>query len=148
MTALSLVSRAAGDVLSAYGMRQVARFFLRDDAFIIEIVDCAAVEMPASIYAFVIHGEIVRVGSSNAPLSDRLNRWQRDVTAAMRGRKSSTPAYEAAEWKRRLEGSGEGLVFSRQAHEVSTPVGRFRALLDEERTLIERHLPPMNRTNR
>jgi hypothetical protein len=148
MMALDQVGRSAGDILNAYGMRQVARFFLREDAFIIEIKDCAAVELPLSIYAFVIDDEIVRVGSSSVPLRDRLDRWQRDITAAIRGRRSSTPSYEAAAWKRRLEDFGEGHVFSRQAQEVSSPIGRFRTLLDEERVLIERHRPPMNRSNR
>jgi hypothetical protein len=148
MTALVQVSRSAGDILEAYGMRRVARFFLREDAFIIEIRDRAAVELPMSIYAFVIDDEIVRVGSSSVPLRDRLDRWQRDVTAAIRGRRSSTPSYEAAEWKRHLEDFGEGLVFARQAQEVSSPIGRFRTLLDEERMLIMRHQPPMNHSAR
>ena len=53
-------------------------------------------------------------------------------------------ASEAAKWKRRLEDFGEGKIFARQACEVTSAIGSFRAMLDEERVLIARHRPPMN----
>ncbi len=125
MTALAIAGGSAGGILDSYGLRRVARFFLRVDAFIIEVEDRAAANLPTSIYAFVVDDEIRRIGCSTAPLCDRLERWQRDVTAAMRGRRSGTPTYEAAQWRRRLEKADEGLVFARQAQEVASPVGWF-----------------------
>lgn len=144
MRAAKPIRRPAGQILRSYGMWQIARFFLRDAAFVIELSDTLAADLPASIYVFVIDDEIVRVGCSAAPLKVRFGRWQGDVTAAMNGRRSSTPLSEAAKWKRRLEDFGEGKIFARQACEVTSAIGSFRAMLDEERVLIARHRPPMN----
>jgi len=141
--------RPAGQILRSYGMRQVGRFFLRNEGFIIEIEDGQVSDLIESIYVFAIDDEITRIGCSAAPLADRFRRWQRDITGALRGLRTQTPPWEAIEWKRRLEAFGEGQIFAKQAHEVTTsPVGPFRALLDEERILIARHRPSLNRSHR
>jgi hypothetical protein len=129
-------------------MDEIGRFFIRDGAFTIELKQASSGEMSDAIYAFVVDDEITRIGTSADPLRERLRSWERSVTGALQGRKTQTPICEAEEWKRRLDLFGEGIVFAKQAHEVVTPVGPFRTLLDEERVLLRRHRPPMNRSHR
>ena len=103
------------------------------------------------VYIFVFGEEIVRVGSSKGPLKKRMQQWGRDVTNALRKmddldhKKTNTPEKEALIWRDLLEQYGQGEVYARQAATVTTPVGTFRAYMDEESILINRHKPVLNR---
>lgn len=128
----------------SYGLTRCATFKVIGDQFSITIEDAETVALERVVYAFVIEGEIVRIGSSKNVFRTRLASWQRDVSRALRGERSPTPDWEAQEWKKRLAHS-YGVIFARQGTEVTTPIGTFRAYLDEESVLIGRHRPPLNR---
>ncbi len=132
--------------LRDYGMKPLARFFLSDQCFVIDIDDEALAAQEKCIYAFAIADEIVRIGSSKGVLSKRMRDWQRDVSKAIRREKSATPFSEADEWVRRLKVHRSGQVWARRGTDVTTPVGTFPAYMDEESVLIGRHLPPLNRS--
>src|SRR5262249_22734446 len=124
----------------AYGMRPVALVRVEGDRFMIEITDPEAVRHERCVYAYLVGDEIVRVGSSKAPLATRLRAWSRDVTARLEGRPSPTPQREGDGWRELLAGCG-GTIFARPGTIVQTPVGEISVYLDEEATLIARHRP-------
>ncbi len=132
--------------LSAYGMKPVATVRITEKHFLIEILDNSIVDRGYCIYAFLVGDEIVRIGSSKGILKGRLRAWERDVSAALQGRKSATPANEAAAWNVLLKANETGTLYAREGTMVDTPVGRICAYLDEESTLIGRHLPRLNRS--
>ena len=132
--------------MELYGLYRVARVSMQGNVFLIEVEDKEIVELENTIYAFVINDEYIRIGSSKGVLKKRLRSWERDVTRRLEGRETSTPDWEAKEWKERLEKHGEGIIYARRGTEVTTPVGTFPAYLDEESVLIGRHLPPLNRS--
>jgi hypothetical protein len=136
--------------LIAYGMQRIARIELPDDqTFLITLEFPGAESWEKAIYAFLVGNEIKRVGSSKGRLGGRLKSWSRDVTNALRGRKSPTPAWEAAECRNCLHQHKGGEVYARIATTVITSIGAFPAYMDEESVLINRHQPPLNRhTNR
>ncbi len=135
--------------LQAYGMRPVAIVNLPSATrFVVELTDENAGSWTRAIYAFLIDGEICRIGSSKGPLGARLRSWSRDLTARL-GKmdapdKMATSAVEAAQWRIRLERAGSGLVLARPGTIVTTPVGEISTYLDEESVLIGRHLPALN----
>jgi hypothetical protein len=82
--------------LIGYGFLRVGCIKVRDDhTFLIEIELAEAVKWEKSIYALVVGGEIKRIGSSKGPLGIRFKAWNRDVTNALRGIKSSTKEHES-----------------------------------------------------
>ena len=122
--------------LTEYGLVPVARFHIADNELKIVITDPETVKLEKCIYAFLIGGEAVRVGSSKAPLKERLNDYERDITNALNGRKSPAPAQEAAQWRKMLPAGVSGDIYARQGTEVTTSVGKFRVYMDEESILI------------
>jgi hypothetical protein len=138
------------DRLLAYGLIHVGEIDLPDEqTFAIRLVQQEAGDWQKAIYAFLVGNQIMRIGSSKGRLRSRFNAWNRDVSNRLRGRESSTPEWEAAEWRERLQEHGGGEVFARTATLVTTPVGTFPAYMDEESVLINRYHPPLNRhTNR
>ena len=132
--------------LASYGFRRVTRFFLHDGNVELEIEDETMAKIDRAVYAYLIGNEIVRIGSSKAPLRQRMLASRRHITSALHGLKSPTPEWEAQGWKERLERHGEGQIYARRGTEVTTPVGKFPAYLDEESLLIGRYMPPLNRS--
>ena len=132
--------------IKKYKLKRVARFFMDKNKFKIEIKDEKIAALEKTIYAFVINGKFVRIGSSKGVLRRRFRVWERDVTNRLKGKKSPTPEREARGWENLLRKYGEGYVFARQGTIVKTPVGNFPAYLDEESVLIGRHSPPLNRS--
>jgi hypothetical protein len=131
--------------LIGYGFLRVGCIKVPDDhTFLIEIELAEAVKWEKSIYALVVGGEIKRIGSSKGPLGIRFKAWNRDVTNALRGIKSSTKEHEAAAWRQCLQAHNGGEVFARIATTVTTPIGSFTAYMDEESVPINRHQPPLN----
>ncbi len=136
----------ADEALRGYGLAPFATVRLDRDSFLIEIADHEIASREKSIYAFVIGDEIVRIGSSKAVLASRMRSWQRDVSGALSGRKTSTPPWEAEAWRELLTTHPVGTVYARIGTVVETPVGTFSAYLDEESLLIGRYRPPLNRS--
>lgn len=131
--------------LEAYGFAPLGRVRIDRNDFIIEIVDPELASQTMCLYAFLVSDEIVRIGSSKAPLSSRMRSWQRDVSGALAGRRTSTPTSEAAGW-RSLLSSAEGSIFARRGTEVTTQVGTFNAYMAEESYLIGLYRPRQNRS--
>jgi hypothetical protein len=123
-------------VLTKYGLALVARVHIADRKFIIEITDPETVKLEKCIYAFLIGGEIVRVGSSKAPLKSRLRNYELHITHALNGRRSPTPDQEAVRWSEILPDGRLGDIYARQGTMVTTPLGTFPAYMDEESLLI------------
>ena len=131
-------------ILQAYGLREIGTVHIQENRFTMSFVDERALKEERCIYAFLVDEEIVRVGSSKARLSRRMSAWQRDVSAALDGRRSPTPLAEAEQW-RQLLAVGEGRIFSRRGTMVNTPIGLVSAYLAEEAALIDRHSPVLCR---
>ncbi len=125
----------AADLIK-YGLKRVARVRLADRELIIKITDPDAVKLQKCIYAFLIGGEVVRVGSSKAPLQGRLRNYERHITNALHHKKSPTPDEEAKKWRKLLRGGTSGEIYARQGPMVKSPIGEFPAYLDEESILI------------
>lgn len=124
-------------------------------SFSIELTLKEALQWERSIYIFLFNDEIIRVGSSKGKLGNRMKQWDRDVTNAlhkMKGlsmKKSNTPEWEANNWYNLLSVYNSGKIYAREGATVRTPVGEFKAYMDEESILINRHKPRLNRhTNR
>lgn len=142
------VEAGAGEAdqrLRGYGLAPFATVHLDGDRFLIDITGPDVASREKSIYAFVIGGEIVRIGSSKAVLASRMRSWERDVSGALSGRKTSTPPWEAEAWRELLTKYPGGAVYARTGTIVETPVGTFSAYLDEESLLIGRYRPALNR---
>ena len=131
--------------LDAYGFAPLGKVRVDGDDFIIEITDPELANQTMCLYAFLVGDEIVRIGSSKAPLASRMRSWQRDVSGALAGRRTSTPASEAAGWRSLLTGA-EGAIYARRGTEVTTQVGSFNAYMAEESYLIGLHRPKQNRS--
>ena len=122
--------------LDRYRLKPVARVHISGQTFVIDITDPEAVKHKKCIYAFLIGGKVVRVGSSKAPLDSRLKNYERHITHALKGEKSPAPASEAKKWRKSLPAGREGIIYARRGTEVTTPIGKFPAYLDEESVLI------------
>ena len=122
--------------LTKYELVPVARVHIANRKLKIIIDDQEAVKEEKCIYAFLIGDEVVRVGSSKAPLEKRLKNYEKHITDALNGRKSPAPHEEAVKWKKILPDGISGDIYARPGTTVKTPLGRFRAYLDEESLLI------------
>ena len=133
--------------LEQLGFRRCARFTLEGVDFRVEIECEETCSLTCCIYAFVIGGEIVRIGSSKAKLKKRILTYPYYVGGRLQGRNTDTSELEAQDWKSRLDrAGGVGFVFARRGTEVTTPVGTFPTYLDEESILLGRFKPPLNRS--
>jgi hypothetical protein len=132
--------------LTEYGLKLIGYIQITNDAFVIDFVDRETIQLEECIYGLATSDEILRFGSSMAPLKFRLAEWQRDVTKALRDRSSEkpTPQREAEVWRKKLS-PGPGLVYARQGTIVTMPIGTFNCYVAEERVLNERHRPILSR---
>lgn len=131
--------------LEGYGFNPLGRVRIEANNFLIEITDADLASETMCLYAFLVNDEIVRIGSSKAPLRSRMGSWRRDVSGALAGRRTSTTPAEAEQWRSLLEGC-EGAIFARRGTEVTTQVGTFNAYMAEESYLIGLHRPRQNRS--
>jgi len=123
------------DLIKKYELVPVARVSRVGNELKIQITDQETANLEKCIYAFLIGGK-VRVGSSKAKLASRLKSYERDFTNAFKHKNSSTSEQEAKQWKKLLPVGKSGEIFARRGREVSTPLGKFPAYLDEESLLI------------
>lgn len=128
----------------AYGMVPVASVSIDGALFKVDVTDQQTAALSGCVYAFVVGGIAVRIGSSKGVLRGRLAAWQRDVSKNLAGITSSTRDPEGIGWRARLPPGVVGTVFARQGTIVTTPVGTFPAYLNEECALIERYKPKLN----
>jgi len=130
-----------------YGFTPIANVSVVNNTFKIATNPTAGT-LEHCVYAFVAGDEIIRIGSSKSPLLTRFKSWERDVTNALNNRKSPTPEWEARAWADKLGRCGMGYVYAKRGTTVKTAVGEFNCYLDEERVLIARHKPSLNRSGR
>jgi hypothetical protein len=141
----------AGSTLKGYGFIPVAEVrILDDDRFHIAIDDGETREWANCIYAFVINDEIVRIGSTQQRLRVRMGNWQKNVTDALRGQKSETPEKEADLWRQELSDFGSGQLWARKGTNFVSEIlhDEMSAHESEEKALIRRHMPRLNRSVR
>jgi hypothetical protein len=144
------------DLMKAYHFVEVGTISAPDPTtFKIELTLKNAAKWEKAVYLFLFNEEIVRIGSSKGRLETRMKQWSKDVTNALLRinglpfKHTNTPDWEAREWLQVVEIHKSGMVYAREAHLVTTPIGSFRAYMDEESILINRHKPKLNRhTNR
>lgn len=137
--------------LTEYRLVPVATCCIEDQKLEIVVTDREAVKLEKCIYAFLIDGKVVRIGSSKAPLEKRLKSYERDISNALAGKKSPAPADEKEKWRKILSAGKSGIIYARRGTEVTTPIGKFPAYLDEESILIGKifkELPPDQILNR
>jgi hypothetical protein len=60
----------------------------------------------------------------------------RDITRALNNEKSPAPPDEAKKWKKILPAGRSGVIYARRGSTVKTPLGKFRAYMDEESLMI------------
>lgn len=125
-----------------YGMKRLGYWRVERDDFIIDVKDEELLKQEKCIYAFTKDDEFIRIGSSKKVLRTRIQAWRRDVSKALKGKKSQTPAWEAEGWRQYRSGD----LWARVGSVVKSPVGEFETYLDEESILIGRYLPPLNRS--
>ena len=130
--------------LLKYRLQPIGRARIVGSKLEVRITDHRIESQEKCVYAFCAGAKVLRIGSSKAPLGSRLRRFGRDVTRALRHQKSPTPRWEAIGWKENLA-ERAGRVYARPGTQVRTPIGRFRAYLDEESILIGRFQPILNR---
>jgi hypothetical protein len=141
--------KADEETLIDYGMEKVAEIRATAvNAFDIILSKAEARTWEKVVYAYVIGGKIMRIGSSKGRFGQRLRASIRHIGGRLQNpeSKSPTPGWEANEWKELLDAAGIGYVYARPGTPLSTPVGDFPAYLDEESILIGRHQPPLNRS--
>ena len=122
--------------LIKYGLVPVARVRIVDRNLIIDITDPKTVKLEMCIYAFLIEGKVYRIGSSKAPLENRLKDYERDISHALKDEKSPAPKEEAEKWKKILPAGHSGVIYARQGTSVTTPIKTFHAYMDEESLMI------------
>jgi hypothetical protein len=132
------------DILEQMKFKVIGAFYIEDNSF---IVDCDEkyLQLEQMIYIHTIDGEIVRIGSSKNKLKSRMRSWERDVTKALNGLKSSTPLWESEKWREILNNK-KGVLYGRQGTTIKTPAGEFNSYLSEESFLIGKFTPKMNRS--
>ena len=135
-------------ILTSYGFQKIGSFRIAGNRFCVEVTDNETTKLEKCVYVFVIGDEVARVGSSKAPLKNRLKSYERDITKALAGRKSACPAWEAQKWADWLSEVEHGEIFARQGTTVTTPIGTFPAYLNEESRLISEfwHERTLNRS--
>ena len=139
-----MVEKSATKILKKYKFNKIGKFYIEDNKYCVEY-DPKFGDADQGIYIHVIDDKIIRVGSSKNKLKSRMKSWERDVSKALAGQKSSTPIWEANLWKKILKNKSGDLYF-RKGWTVSTPVGQFNSYLSEESFLIGKFLPMMNRS--
>jgi hypothetical protein len=122
--------------LTEYGLVPVATCCIEDRKLKIEFTDLEAVKLEECVYAFLIDGKVVRIGSSKAPMKTRLKNYMRDITRALNNEKSPAPPEEADLWLKKLPAGTSGTIYAPPGWSVTTPIKTFNAYMDEESLLI------------
>jgi hypothetical protein len=127
--------------LREYALRPVGTARIRDNIFVIEIIDHEIFAQSRCLYAFLVDDEIVRVGSTQNRLRVRMRQWERDVSRALQGLKSPTRQEEAKAWRELLHGDKYARIFARMGTVAYTGVGPLNTFRIEEEALIGEFQP-------
>ena len=138
------ITYQADKILKKYKFIKIGSFYIHKNNFIVNY-DNKFNEIEQSIYIHVIDNKIMRVGSSKNKFKIRMKSWERDVSKALKGQKSSTPLWEAEIWRKKLSNKIGDLYF-RKGWEIETPVGKINSYMSEESFLIGKFKPEMNRS--
>jgi hypothetical protein len=134
------------NLLQEYGLKCVGTVELVDGIFVITFDEGDAKKLETCIYAFLVGDEIIRFGSSKRRLGTRMREYERHLSAALCGQKSSASPDEAKQWAERLAPGIKGTLWARGGTVIVTPVGELNVYLAEESHLIGLHLPKLNRS--
>jgi len=102
------------EAIELYGLQPVAQVHIADEIFHVEVSDAGIAAEECCIYAFLVGGQIVRIGSSKGRLAKRLRAWQNDISRALQGRKSPAPQIEADKWRALLLEYGVATIYARR----------------------------------
>jgi len=114
-----------------------------------------AADADCAVYAWVIDGEIVRIGCCKSTLRRRIEGsagWkERRLRGETRVRDQRRIEKELADAKRWLDRLGKGGkhadVWGRSGATVMTPVGEINTYLSEENALLSWFKPPFNNSH-
>jgi hypothetical protein len=108
------ITPQAASSLVHFGFVHIGRIeLLNDSTVLIKIELAKATKWVKPIYAFVVGGEIKRVGRSRFPLDVRFSDWSRNLTNALKGLKSPISEGEARAWRECLHKHNGGEVYAR-----------------------------------
>lgn len=139
-------SRAKHMLTTDHGMDEIGTFRLDGVRFRVN----TSREIDEAVYAMTIDDEIVRIGTSDGPVSGRLRSYEQSITEGLLGLRAQTLPCEAREWQRRLLTAHDpvGRIYAAQGPLVENGSESYRAFLDKERYLLALYRPPMNRSHR
>jgi len=102
------------EAIESYRLQPVAKVHIADEIFYVAVSDAGIAAEECCIYAFLVGGQIVHLGSSKGRLSKRLRAWQNDISRALQGRKSPAPQLEAEKWRALLLEYGVATIYARR----------------------------------
>lgn len=146
----------AQETIRGYGMTKLATFEITMDCTsVITFVDEKSAAVPRGLYAWIIDGQIVRIGSSKNPLAMRIKSHGSWIEARLKDtfkvkdpKRRIKEIADAERWKKLLCGTGRvAEVWGREGTIVETPAGTINTYLAEENALLERHKPPLNNSH-
>lgn len=147
------VSNKPGEkIVAEYGMKLFGTFQIYSNGRTnLEIVDEDIAARPMGVYAWLIDDEIVRIGSSKAPMLKRVKSHSRWIELRLLGQckvtdknKLAKQIEEAGRWRTALKDNNVAYVWGRSGTLIQTQIGEFNSYLAEESALLGRHLPKFN----
>jgi len=144
------------EILKKYAMRPFAIMRLvNGNECQVEITDDNGADIERGIYAWVIGGQIARIGSNKNTLRSRTmgtGRWitmrLQKITKVSNPNRVKAEYEDAMRWKTMLDTNGLAAeTWGRVGTIVTTPVGDLNTYLAEENLLLERHKPPLNNSH-
>lgn len=140
------------DFLRRCGFRKFGELKLFENSLSVTFTDPLIAGTEKGVYAWILGGEIVRIGASQAPLQQRAKLHGRWIEARLQGaarisnaRKLESQTDEARRWKEALaKHDGYAEVWGRQGTIVQTPMGPLNVYLAEENFLLQRYKPIFN----
>jgi len=136
------------DELARMGFRLVGHLKWSENGLLADI-DNPAAEWICSVYAIVFQDRMLRIGASKKPLRSRIRSYRTYIMKSIKceGVGTPTPLWEALRWKELLL-IEPAEIWARPGSLVRTPLGQLNAYLTEERALIQRYKPELNRSSR
>jgi hypothetical protein len=139
----------------SYGMVPICEFGIATDGTCSLVVrDADVADQSCGLYIWLIEDEIVRIGSSKAPLIDRMKSHSRWIELRLTGqcrvsdpKKLARQTEDARRWQQALSGGKRATAWARQGTMVESPVGYINTYLAEENVLLERYKPRFNNSH-
>lgn len=150
---MSETERPHAKYLKKIGFNKFAEFRILDDLTSeLRLSDHDTADEERAIYAWVIDGEIVRIGCCQSTLRKRISdaaRWMELrllKTSRVKDEKRRAKEYkDAKRWKCRLWKTDKfAEIWGRGGTIVDTPIGKINIYLAEENALLQKFKPPLN----